>query len=146
MPDPISPVVGVPANFVPVYALAFGSIGSAATAVDPTHPLPTAETLTASGVTPLTGTTAASTLIGPFTPRLGRAINLTLTGSWSGSVQLQRSIDGGTTRQPVTAGGQPWATFTANCNEPIAEETEAGATYYLSVTLAGGTLGYRVAQ
>jgi hypothetical protein len=42
--------------------------------------------------------------------------------------------------------GAGWALFTANCCEPVWEDSEAGAQLYLSVTLASGTLAYRVSQ
>lgn len=94
----------------------------------------------------LAGTTSATATLGPFTPQLARSIWLTLSGAWTGSAQLLRSTDAGVTKLPLTIAGQPWGAFTANANEPVGEETCAGATYYLAVTLTTGTLTYRVAQ
>lgn len=100
-----------------------------------------------SGVTVLTGSQASgSTTPGPFTPQLGRDMVLTLSGTWTGSVQLMRSVDGGTTKLPVTVGGTTWALFTANCNEPVWTSSESGATFYLAITVASGTVVYRLAQ
>lgn len=96
--------------------------------------------------TPLTGTANASTTVGPFTPQLARAIWIVLSGTWTGTVQVLRSTDGGATKLPLTVAGASWASFTANANEPVAEESDAAATYYLSITLASGSVTYRVAQ
>lgn len=98
--------------------------------------------------TPLAGvdTTAGAQDFGPFTPQLGRAIWLTLSGTWSGTTQVLRSTDGGTTRLPLTIAGGAWGSFTANCNEPVTEESDAAATYYLRITLTSGSATYRMAQ
>ncbi|MEE2917229.1 MAG: hypothetical protein VYB32_09185 [Pseudomonadota bacterium] len=95
---------------------------------------------------PLAGAAAASTSAGPFVPQLSRAIWLTLTGVWAGTVRVLRSTDGGATKVPLTLAGQPWATFTANAAEAIAEETVASATYYLDIALTSGAVTYRLEQ
>jgi hypothetical protein len=71
---------------------------------------------------------------------------LTLSGTWAGTVKLLRSVDGGTTRLPVTAAGQPYGTFTGNICEPVWEESEAAALLYLDVILSSGSLSYRMGQ
>ncbi len=132
---------------MPEVAMVFGSDGSAATAVDLTNPLPTRVALPASGLAPLAGTTSASAaMVGPFTPQLARPIWLTLSGTWTGTVQMLRSTDGGATQLPLTIAGSIWGAFTGNCNEPVWEESEAGATFYLSTAITSGMLTYRVAQ
>jgi hypothetical protein len=138
--------VMAPASFVPEHALAFADPAGNAVAVGADNPLPIRAAIRPSGIAPLSGSTASSGSFGPYAPALGRQMVVSLSGSWSGTVQLLRSIDGGATRLPLTAGGQSWATFTGNCNEPFGEEGEAGATYWLSVSLTSGTLTYRVAQ
>jgi len=100
----------------------------------------------ASTVAPETGSIAASGAAGSFRPQLGRPIILTLTGTWAGTVTLTRSVDGGTTKLPVTLAGAPWAVFTANCNEPVWEESEAGATFHLDFARVSGTVDFRFAQ
>jgi len=102
---------------------------------------------TASSSTPLANTASANTTVGPFIPQLNRPIWLTLSGTWSGSFQLLRSIDAGVTKLPVTIGGSsnPF-TYTANIQEQIIEETEYGASYYFLITIANGTVTYRVSQ
>lgn len=138
--------VEVPAGFVPQYAVAFGAVDAPAVAVHDDNPLPVRPVRRPSAATPLAGTMSASGMAGPFTPELDRPIWVTLAGDWSGTVELLRSVDGGATALPLTAAGTPWGRFTANANEAIVDESEVGATFYLSATLAAGTLTYRVAQ
>jgi hypothetical protein len=105
--------------------------------------------MTASGVTPLAGTSSTTEVVGPFVPQLGRPIWLTLdfaTGSFVGTVTVKRSIDGGSTKHGLTLGGAADGVYTAFVNEQVAEETEAGATYYLDIARTSGTLAYRMAQ
>lgn len=134
-----------PAGFVPLQALAFGSDGAAAVPVDPANPLP----VTMAGgpaAAALSGTAEATGIVGPFVPTLGLPVWLTLSGTWSGIVQVLRSVDGGATMLPLTAGGAEWASFAANAQEIVAVESAAAATYHLAITIASGSVGYRVAQ
>ncbi len=141
------PLVETPASFVPQVAIAFGSVGGAASVVDAACPLPTRNVGVAADSVPLAGTSAATGTFGPFAPDLSRAIWVTLSGSWSGSVQLLRSTDGGTTNRAITTSdGTPKGQWSGNVNAPITEETVAGAHYYLAVTLTSGTLAYEVRQ
>lgn len=134
-----------PAAYIPFTALACPD-GDGSVAVGPGNPLPVTASFGPAASSPLTGTTGTSGVLGPFEPDPGRPIHLTLSGTWSGSVQVMRSTDGGTTKHPLTVAGIGWASFTANCCEPVAEESEDGAEYYLDVALASGTLAYRVSQ
>ena len=143
MPAPVTTFDG-PA---PLRAMAFGPVDGPAVPVDPTHPLPVRTTPAAATATPLAGSTAATAVMGPYAPDLGRPIVLTLSGSWTGSARLLRSTDGGTTRLPLTySDGSAKPAWTGAVNAPVAEETVAAATYYLDVTLASGTLTYRMEQ
>lgn len=135
-----------PASFVPYYAMAFTGADNQALAVKRASPLPVAPILAASASDPLAGASVASEIVGPFTPELGRPIWLTLSGTWSGRARLMRSTDEGVTITPLTIGGMKWAEFTGNANEAVVEESVAGATYHLEITLASGTLNYEVAQ
>ena len=94
MPSSSTPVQA-PGGFVPEHAIAFGTDGGFSTAVDTAHPLPTFNTVVAALSAPLVGTIAASGGVGPFAPQLGRPVWLTLSGTWAGTVQVLRSIDGG---------------------------------------------------
>jgi hypothetical protein len=141
------PQISSPAGFVPEYALAFGGRGSPAVAVDASNPLPITARLVAAGSTPLAGSAAASGIVGPFLPDLDRAIWLNLSGTWSGSVQLLRSTDGGATKLPLTYGdGTPKPSWTMPLQAVVASETVAGASYWLAITVASGTVAYRMEQ
>lgn len=95
---------------------------------------------------PLAGAASASGVLGPFVPGLDSPINLTLSGTWAGTVRLLRSTDAGATKIPVTLAGGTWGEFTSNVNEPVWEEGEAGVTFYLQFERISGTLNYRMAQ
>lgn len=83
----------------------------------------------------------------PFVPQLGRDMYLTLAGSWTGTVQVQRSTNGGTTWNNITvAGGQVWGRYTAPCDEVVETPTDGASTYRLLFTISTGTLSYRLAQ
>lgn len=140
------PEISSPAGYVPTVAVTFGSFGGVASSVDLGNPLPVATAVRAATIAPLAGRITAGALLGPFDPELGRPIHLMLAGDWSGVVQLLRSTDGGATSQPLTLAGAPWARFTVPVNEPVWSESESGASFYLSATIEGGTLDYRVSQ
>jgi hypothetical protein len=141
------PPIHSPAGYVARHAIAFAGAGGRAVTVDGSNPLP----VTLSGeptaaALPLTGLASTNMVAGPFRPTSQRPIMLTLAGQWSGTVQLVRSVDEGVTRAPLTIGGQAWGVYGANCNEPVWEPTEPGATFYLDISLTAGAVSYRVAQ
>ena len=152
MPDqPIS----LPAGYAPAFAIGFSGANGQLAVVDDAKPLPVAFSTTAPlavqevgdpAPAPLSGQTAADLLAGPYVPATGRPVVLALAGDWEGAVRLERSSDGGATRHPLTAGGAPWATFDANACEPVWIEEEEGIELYLDISLASGTLDYRIAQ
>lgn len=83
-----SPIL-TPAGYVTQQAIAFSAEDSSAVAVGAVNPLLVASPGDRPAAsTPLSGTTGASTVAGPFTPQLGRTITLSLSGIWSGLVQL----------------------------------------------------------
>ncbi len=138
--------VEVPAGFVPQYAVAFGAVDGPAVAVQADNPLPVHAVRRPAQSAPLAGTIVSSAIVGPFVPELDRPIWLSLSGQWQGQVDFLRSADGGATMLPLTIAGERWGRFVGSTNEAVADESEAGATYYLAVTLLGGALTYRVAQ
>lgn len=101
----LPPKVEIPGGFVPAFAVSFGAASSESQAVDHGNPLPVQAGFGPSRATPLTGNAVASGVIGPFAPEPGRPIWVTLAGSWSGTVTVQRSTDGGATRRPLTLAG-----------------------------------------
>lgn len=143
MPDnPIS----TPAGYAPAFAIGYSDAGSLAM-VDSGRPLPVlTQPAPVSVPAPLQGTATGTAQPGPFVPVARRPIMLTLSGTWQGRVKVLRSVDGGTTRLPLTLGGVAWADFTTTACEPIWIEEEAGTSLYLDVALTSGSLAYRLAQ
>jgi hypothetical protein len=138
---PISP----PASYVTPTAIGFADSEGDLALVGEGVPLPVAA-MRAAAPAPLEGATSQSLIAGPFVPVPDAPVHLELRGEWSGQVALQRSTDGGITRSAVTAGGMPWATFSANANEIVWQEGEQGASLYLDIVLTSGTVSYRVSQ
>jgi len=95
---------------------------------------------------PLEGQASSSVALGPFAPVAGKPVLIQLSGTWQGSLQVQRSIDSGATRHNLTLAGQPWGRFTMNACEPVWEEEEPGAELYIQITLTSGTVDYRLSQ
>src|SRR5688572_10420171 len=110
--------ITAPAGYYPPFAIVFADEEGNGVIVDAENPLPVAiaeaEPETSA---PLAGSTSASGALGPFAPVAGKPIWLSLAGTWTGTVAVKRSVNGGTTKLPLTAGGQPWASFTANACE-----------------------------
>lgn len=139
-----TPSISVPAGFAPAYAVGYSAPDGALAIASHASPLPVATTPPAPA--PLIGEAAASELAGPFAAATGRTIVVTLDGQWTGTVRLLRSMDGGTTRTPLRVGGAPWGEFTESGCEQAWNETEDGASFYLDIALASGTVTYRVSQ
>lgn len=141
---PASPIQS-PAGYVPSRALAYADVDSTSLLVSVGNPLPVTMG-SAAPAAPLAGSTSVTAVLGPFQPVVGRAVVLSLAGTWTGTVKVRRSTDAGTNKLPLTVAGTVWGQFTANCCEPVWEESESAAQLYLDVTLASGTLAYRLAQ
>jgi len=142
MPTPIQN----PAGYAVTRAIAYADVDGSMLQVSSSAPLPVALSSGAAATTPLTGTAATTSVVGPYQPAIGRAVMLLLTGTWTGTVKVLRSVDGGTTKQPLTINGNTWGQFTANCCEAVWDESESAARFYLDITLASGSVTYRVAQ
>jgi len=140
MPTPIQN----PAGYAVTRAVAFADVDGSMLPVATSTPLPV--TLGTAATTALTGTASSSSVVGPYQPALGRPVMLVLTGTWSGSVKVTRSIDGGATRQPLTVAGNAWGQFSGNACEPVWDESESAARLYLDITLTSGSISYRMAQ
>ena len=141
-----SPPIQSPSAYSVSRAVAFADIDGAATLVSATSPLPVTAMASSGSPTPLAGTAAATGVVGPFAPVLGRAVILSLQGTWTGAVQVLRSTDSGATKIPLTVAGAAWGTFASNCCEAIWEESEPVARLYLDVALTSGSVTYRLAQ
>lgn len=143
MPNPLP--VSAPAGFAPLAAIGFTQADATLSPVSATSPLPVA--VRAEVAPPaLTGNCDVATTVGPYAPLPGRPVLLSLTGNWTGTVRLLRSVDGGATQLPLTVGGQPWGCFNVNCCEAVWEEGSAGAELYLNAALTSGALSYRIEQ
>lgn len=142
---PISIPVAAPATYAPLSAIGFADVDSTLAPVSADRPLPVSSA-TVPAPPPLAASANASTTAGPFIPTSDRPVMVALSGTWTGTVNVLRSTDGGATRLPLTAAGQPWGSFTANCCEPVWQESVSGAALYLDIALSAGSLTYRVAQ
>lgn len=146
-----------PARLPPVKSWGSGALvpGSATMLVDSSgvelgrsNPLPTSDgPLAAATSVALAGTVATgTTVVGPFTPQLGRGIRVVLRGTWSGTFAVGTSVDSCATINPLTIGGSTWGSFTGSANEVVDVPTLAGVVYCATATIATGTLIYGVRQ
>ncbi len=143
MPTPLP--VSAPAGFAPLAAIGFTQADATLSPVSSTTPLP----VTVQGSSPsapLEGTATGPATAGPFALTSASPVILSLSGTWTGTVRVLRSVDGGATRLPLTMAGQPFATYTGNCCEAVWEEGASGAELYLNIALTSGTLSYRIEQ
>src|SRR5688572_4624317 len=124
--------ISAPAGYVTPTAVGYADPDDNLVLVREGAPLPVTATREAAPPA-LEGETNQPIAAGPFVPLRDLPVHLELRGEWSGQVALQRSTDGGTTRSGVTAGGMPWATFSANANEVVWQEGEQGASLYLDI-------------
>jgi len=109
-------------------------------AVSLAKPLPVAPSSGASGLVPVTGSFAATGTSASFTPIAGRGFNVSLWGAFSGSVQLERSFDSGTTWLQAAAARTAPDTF-------VCLDAESGVQYRLNCTVySSGPINYRVSQ
>ena len=137
--------VATPANYATLSAIGYAEADSTLSTVSADKPLPVS-TVSMPAPAALSGTTTASGVVGPFTPNSDKSIVLALSGSWTGTVKVLRSTDGGAIKLPITAGGVAWGVFSANCCEAVWQETVVGAALYLDLALSSGSLTYRMAQ
>lgn len=102
--------------------------------------------LGASEKTPVAGTFVATGTSSSFAPLPGRSFNVSLWGTFVGSVTLKRSFDGGTTWLPITALGSALYSWSGPVSEQT-QEDESGVLYRLECTAyTSGTVNYRVSQ
>ena len=101
-----------------------------------------------SSVPPVTGTFSATGQSASFAPVGGRGFNASLWGTFSATVQIERSFDGGTTWLILTANGTQLEKFAGS--QVISEnlqEDESGVLYRFNCTAyTSGTVNYRLSQ
>ncbi|MFG1343204.1 hypothetical protein [Xanthobacter autotrophicus] len=101
---------------------------------------------TVSGQTAVTGTFTATGNSANFVPIPGRGFNVSLWGTFVGTVVVERSFDAGTTWLPITGAGVAISTFGGPVSE-IFEEPEYGVQYRLRcMSFGSGTINYRISQ
>lgn len=141
------PPVSTPAGFAPTFAIGYSDAEAKLTTVTLADPLPVTMTTAASPAPPaLSGQTAAPLVAGPYNAAPGLPVTVALSGTWTGSVQLLRSIDGGATRLPLRIGGSAWGTFDEPGVEQVWIDNETGVSFYLDIAPISGTVSYRVSQ
>lgn len=142
---PTNPI-HMPSGYATAFAIGFADPASGdLSIVESTRPLPVVA-ITANPAAPLTGTTVAGGIFGPFKPTTARPVVISLSGTWQGTVNVQRSVDGGVTKHALTIAGEPWGVFQNNACEVIWEEFESSAALYLEAHLTSGSLTYRLSQ
>lgn len=137
--------IEAPGGFAPVVALGHDDGTGQLALVGPATPLPT-RAVGPQVPAALTGEADAAMVAGPFVPAPALPVYVVLSGTWTGTVRLLRSTDGGATRHRVTVAGLSWAEFSGNACEPVWVEGEEGAELYLELAPSSGTIAYRVAQ
>lgn len=100
---------------------------------------------------PVTGTFVATGSSAPFSPEnsVGNGVsapfNMSLWGTFVGTIYIERSFDNGATYLPITALGSS-VTFSAPASE-VFEEPEAGVLWRLRCSAyTSGTVNYRLSQ
>jgi len=141
VPNPIQ----FPSGYAPAFAISYSDDLGGAKLVSNGQPMPVIPVAVNRPVA-LAGTASASGNAGPLEITAGRPVILTLSGTWTGTVTVQRSTDGGTTRNGLTAMGQTMGQFTTNACEPVWEDVEDGVQLYLNVALQSGSVTYRMGQ
>lgn len=135
-----------PASYSTSFAVGFSDPDGDLALVSASSPLPVSLQADPPPPTPMAGIAAASGLVGPYPAASGVPIHLQLAGTWQGRISLVRSVDGGVTTHGLTAAGMRWASFTANMNEVVWQDSDASASFYLGITLVSGAVSYRVSQ
>jgi len=97
-----------------------------------------------SGITPVTGTFNGLGTSLTLTPRAMRSFNISLWGTFVGTVVLERSFDGGNTWLPVTS--VSCYSFSAPISTSF-EDGEYGNQYrFRCSSYTSGTINYRISQ
>jgi hypothetical protein len=88
----------------------------------------------------------ASAAVFPRADLCFREFNISLWGTFSATIAVQRSFDGGVTWLPLTLAGVATAQYTAPCSEMIGNP-EMGVAYRVACTsFSSGTINYRISQ
>jgi len=140
------PPISTPAGYAPAFAIGYADAQAKLTTVTATEPLPVTVTNAAAAPEAVTGQTSTAAVVGPFSAAPGLPVSVALSGTWTGTAQLLRSTDGGTTKLPLRIGGSTWGTFSEPGVEQVWVDSETGVSFYLDIAPASGTITYRVSQ
>lgn len=92
------------------------------------------------------GTLTAAGPSKSVSPAIGRDFNVTLSGTFGATLQLERSFDNGSTWVPYTYIDGSSMTWSAPMSTSFAEG-EQGVEYRLNCTsYSSGTIAYRISQ
>lgn len=98
-----------------------------------------------SGASASTGIIATTSMSAAFAAVPGKAIVARLRGPFVASVRLIRSIDAGTSWDPITVAGSAYGVFSAPAYEAIDAADDTGVLYALECTAyTSGTVTYRL--
>jgi hypothetical protein len=146
----ISGTVGIPLN--DYFASDFGIheltvFRDTPTTVPDPDIIPMVAYLPSSSVVPITGTADGSSSSNVLVPDVGYYIYVTLTGTWTGTVQVERSTDNGVTWLPITTHeGSAAGKFTGNADEDVLLVADSQSRYHLKFDITSGSVSYRLAQ
>jgi hypothetical protein len=99
----------------------------------------------ASGLAPVIGSFIAAGPSNPFKPVNGRSFNITISGTFTAIIQLERSFDGNDWF-PLTQNGQPICVYTAPCSESFREDENVVQFRLNCTTWTVGAANYRLSQ
>lgn len=105
---------------------------------------------------PISGTmtSGATQVSSSFIPELGRSVYVEIIGAGgaTGTINVVRSRDGGTTKFPITRNGvntsalNPVGVTGIMFNEDVDVPESANFTYYIIATLSAGSISYNIFQ
>lgn len=88
--------------------------------------------------------TSAAPTSGAFTPQVGRPVSLTITGTWDGTIKVQKRRDSGAWSD-MTLFGAATLVFSGNCDEVIDESNWPATDYQVvRVNATSGTANIRI--
>ncbi len=131
-------VLGALATILWAYGLSAPAKATTVQILGPTQP----------GIQPVNGTFAATGQSASWTPLAGQGFNIHLTGTFVGTVQLERQLNGVWAPVTVSAGGSiiQMELWSAPASD-VWGEPQYGVSYRLNCTAyTSGTITYQVSQ
>jgi hypothetical protein len=95
----------------------------------------------------LEGAFTATGVSANFSPDIAHDFNISLWGTFTATVAVERSFDAGVTWLPVTYADSPATALSYTAGASFSwPEPEDGVQYRLNCTWASGTVNYRLSQ